>query len=70
VAGTVPPAVRAKFGLAAHQAFINGFNTIILVAFAVAVVGSLAGYALVRSSDFVASGPALSPEAEPVAAPA
>jgi EmrB/QacA subfamily drug resistance transporter len=68
VAGSVTPTFRTKFELAAHQAFINGFNTIILVAFAVAVVGSLAGYALVRSSDFVASGPALAPEAEPVAA--
>ena len=42
----------------------------VLVAFGVAVVGSLAGYVLVRSSDFVASGPALAPEAKPVAASA
>ena len=70
VVGAVPPAFRARLAQGAHQAFISGFNTIILVAFAVAVVGSLAGYVLVRSSDFVASGPALAPEAKPVAASA
>jgi hypothetical protein len=46
---------------AAHHAFVTGFNTIALVSVAVAAVGSLAGYALVRSRDFVAGGPAAAP---------
>ena len=46
----------------------TGFNTIALVSVAVAAVGSLAGYALVRSRDFVAcGGPAPAP-AEPARA--
>jgi hypothetical protein len=53
----VPP-VRPR-----HHAFVTGFNTIALVSVAVAAVGSVAGYALVRSRDFVAgSGPAAAPE--------
>jgi hypothetical protein len=35
---------------------VTGFNTIALVSVAVAAVGAVAGYALVRSRDFVASG--------------
>jgi len=47
---------------AAHHAFVRGFNTIALVSVAVAAVGSVAGYALVRSRDFVAGGgPAAAP---------
>jgi hypothetical protein len=38
---------------AAHHAFVTGFNTIAMVCVAVAAVGSVAGYALVRSRDFV-----------------
>jgi MFS family permease len=49
----VPPADRDKLVGAAHHAFVTGFNTIALVSVAVAAVGSLAGYALVRSRDFV-----------------
>jgi hypothetical protein len=40
---------------------VTGFNTIALVSVAVAAVGSVAGYALVRSRDFVASRPAAAP---------
>jgi hypothetical protein len=48
---------------AAHHAFVPGFNTIAMVTVAVAAVGSVAGYALVRSRDFVAAGgPAAAPE--------
>jgi hypothetical protein len=39
---------------AAHHAFVTGFNTIAMVTVAVAAVGSVAGYVLVRSRDFVA----------------
>ena len=38
---------------AANQAFISGFNEILLVA-RWSLIGSLAGFALVRSRDFVA----------------
>jgi predicted MFS family arabinose efflux permease len=59
----VPPADRDKVVHAAHHAFVTGFNTIALVSVAVAAVGSVAGYALVRSRDFVAAdGPAATPE--------
>ena len=55
----VPPADRDKVLDVAHHAFVTASNTIALVSVAVAAVGSVAGYALVRSRDFVvASGPA------------
>jgi len=58
----VPPADREKVVHAAHHAFVTGFNTIALVSVAVAALGSVAGYALVRPRDFVASaGPAAAP---------
>jgi hypothetical protein len=60
-----PPADRDKVVDAAHHAFVTGFNTIALVSVAVAAVGSVAGYALVRSRDFVAVG---GPAPEPVQA--
>jgi hypothetical protein len=52
----VPPTDRDKVVHAAHHAFVTGFNTIALVSVAVAAVGSVAGYALVRPRDFVAGG--------------
>jgi EmrB/QacA subfamily drug resistance transporter len=58
----VPPADRDKVVHAAHHAFVTGFTTIALVSVAVAAVGSVAGYALVRPRDFVvAGGPAAAP---------
>jgi hypothetical protein len=64
----VPPADREKVVNAAHHAFVTGFNTIALVSVAVAALGSVAGYALVRSRDFVAVvRPAAAP-AEPARA--
>jgi hypothetical protein len=58
----VPAADRDKVVGAAHHAFVTGFNTIAPVSVAVAAVGSVAGYALVRSRDFVAGGgPAAAP---------
>jgi hypothetical protein len=58
----VPPAERGKVVDAAHHAFVTGFNTVALVSVAVAAVGSVAGYALVRSRDFVAGvAPAAAP---------
>jgi hypothetical protein len=58
----VPTADRDTVVHAAHHAFVTGFNTIAMVCVAVAAVGSIAGYALVRPRDFVAVGaPAASP---------
>jgi EmrB/QacA subfamily drug resistance transporter len=48
-----PGPARDQIAHAAHQAFVSGFNTVALVAMAVATLGSLAGYALVRGRDFV-----------------
>src|SRR6476469_9790501 len=59
----VPPAARDNVVHAAHHAFVTGFNTIAMVTVAVAAVGSVAGYALVRPRDFVA--PASAPAAAP-----
>jgi EmrB/QacA subfamily drug resistance transporter len=63
----VPPADRNKVVDAAHHAFVTGFNTIAMVSVAVAAVGSVAGYALVRPRDFVdIGGPVpVPPEAKP-----
>ena len=64
----VPPADRDKVVVAAHHAFVTGFNTVALVSVAVAAVGSVAGYALVRSRDFVvAPGAAAAPPEPPPA---
>ena len=52
----VPPADRAKVVAAAYDAFVTGFNTIALVSVALAAVGSVAGYGLVRAQDFVSVG--------------
>jgi EmrB/QacA subfamily drug resistance transporter len=49
-----PPGSRAELATAANQAFISGFNEILLVGAVVALIGSLTGFALVRSRDFVA----------------
>jgi EmrB/QacA subfamily drug resistance transporter len=67
----VPPADRDKLVHAAHHAFVTGFNTIALMSVAVAAVGSVAGYALVRPRDFVVAGAPTPPPPEPArAAPA
>jgi EmrB/QacA subfamily drug resistance transporter len=50
----VPPGARDQLATAADQAFISGFNEILLVAAVIALVGAVAGFALVRSRDFVA----------------
>jgi hypothetical protein len=62
----VPPAAQGKVAHAARHAFVTGFNTIALVSVVVAALGSLAGYALVRSRDFVGAGrPAATPPEPP-----
>jgi EmrB/QacA subfamily drug resistance transporter len=42
----------------AHQAFISGLNTILLVSACVLFVGAILAFLLVRQQDFIASGPA------------
>ena len=64
----VPPADRHKVVDFAHHAFVADFNTTALVCVAVAVVGSVAGYALVRSRDFVAGGAPVAAPSEPARA--
>jgi hypothetical protein len=54
---------------AAHHAFVTGFNTIALVSVAVAAVGSVAGYALVRSRDFVVAPGQVAAPPKPEPAP-
>jgi predicted MFS family arabinose efflux permease len=64
-----PPDTQAQLTTAANQAFISGFNEILLVGAIVALVGAVAGFVLVRSSDFVvAPGGEPAAEAEPAAA--
>jgi EmrB/QacA subfamily drug resistance transporter len=45
--------------LTAHQAFIDGMNSILFVAAFVLFAGAILAFALVRRQDFVASGPAV-----------
>jgi EmrB/QacA subfamily drug resistance transporter len=66
-AGIAPPGERPEVVHAAKVAFVSGFNEILLIGAILSFVGAALGFALVRSSDFVASSPA--PEAaEPVPA--
>jgi hypothetical protein len=67
---SVPPADRERVVHAAHHAFVTGFNTVALVSVGVAAVGSLAGYALVRSRDFVVAPATAAAPPEPAPAPA
>jgi len=48
-----PPQGRGQIAEAANQAFISGFNTILLVGVAVAVAGAISSLVLVRRRDFV-----------------
>jgi EmrB/QacA subfamily drug resistance transporter len=64
---SVPPGSRAQIADAANQAFISGFNDILLVGAAIAIVGGIVGFALVRSRDFVQQ-PGGEAAAEPAAA--
>jgi hypothetical protein len=50
-----PPGARAQVTDAANQAFISGFNTILLVGVAIAIAGAVCALVLVRRRDFVAA---------------
>jgi EmrB/QacA subfamily drug resistance transporter len=64
---SAPAGSRAQLTTAANQAFISGFNEILLIGAIVAIVGAVLGFALVRSSDFV-TAQETEPAAEPVTA--
>jgi EmrB/QacA subfamily drug resistance transporter len=55
VAHSLPPAARTALTHAYRVGFTDAFTSILLIAAAIALVGSLLAFALVRSSDFVAS---------------
>jgi EmrB/QacA subfamily drug resistance transporter len=52
------PAARAALEHSYRVGFTSAFTSILLIASAIALVGALCGFALVRSRDFVASGDA------------
>jgi EmrB/QacA subfamily drug resistance transporter len=59
----VPAAQRSQAAALANAAFISGLNEILLVASFVLFAGAALAFLLVRRRDFVASGPAVAPEA-------
>jgi MFS family permease len=63
-----PAGQQAQLTTAANQAFISGFNEILLIGAILALVGAVAGFALVRSRDFVVAPDSEAPAAEPAAA--
>ncbi len=67
---TVSPAARAAFAHAYRTGFVEAFTTILVIAGAVALVGAVCAFALVRSRDFVTAADeataAEAPAAEPV----
>ena len=63
----VPPSARGVVAEAAHRAFIDGFNDIILVAAIIAFAGAVLALLLIRNRDLAAPG-APAPAAEQAAA--
>jgi EmrB/QacA subfamily drug resistance transporter len=63
VAEALGPRATPGIQHAADVAFVSAFNEVILVAAVISLVGAVAGFALVRSSDFVQ--PTGGPEAKP-----
>jgi EmrB/QacA subfamily drug resistance transporter len=63
---SAPPQFRDQALSAADHAFVTGFNEILLIGGAVAIVGGILGLVLVRQRDFVSASE--SPAAEPAAA--
>src|SRR4051794_16757826 len=63
-----PAGQQDQLTTAANQAFISGFNEILLIGAILALVGAVAGFALVRSRDFLVAPDSEAPAAEPAAA--
>jgi EmrB/QacA subfamily drug resistance transporter len=57
-----PPSFRVNAATLAHQAFVTGMNTILVVSAIVVFVGAVFAFLLVRQQDFVASGPQVAAE--------
>ncbi len=55
IAGHLPLAARAALGHAYRVGFTSAFDTILMIAAAIALVGALCAFILVRSRDFVTS---------------
>jgi len=53
VAAAVPPGTHERLIQASNEAFVAGFNEIILIAAIVSFAGAILGFLLVRSQDFV-----------------
>ncbi|MDX6586379.1 MAG: hypothetical protein QOI31_852 [Solirubrobacterales bacterium] len=51
---TLPASVQAEASRAASEAFVSGLNTILVVGAAIAILGAIASFLLVRDDDFVA----------------
>jgi EmrB/QacA subfamily drug resistance transporter len=64
---SAPPAVRQQLAMVGKQAFVSGFNEIVIVGAIIAAVGAVLAFVLVRQSDFVASAPAAQAAAEAAA---
>ncbi len=69
---TLPPAARTALEHAYRVGFTEAFSTILLIAAAVALIGAVLAFVLVRSRDLVSSAApaAEAPAGEPVGAPA
>ncbi|HVR04554.1 MAG TPA: MFS transporter [Solirubrobacteraceae bacterium] len=63
---TLSPAASSALAHAYRVGFVEGFDTILLIGAAIALVGAAFAFTLIRSRDFVASG---QPTAETVPAP-
>jgi EmrB/QacA subfamily drug resistance transporter len=55
-AAVAPPGQRADIVQASNEAFVSGFNEIILIAAVLSFIGAALGFLLVRAGDFVQSG--------------
>ena len=64
---SAPAGSRGQLAVAADQAFITGFNDILLIGALIALAGAALGFVLVRSRDFVAE-PGGEPAAEAITA--
>ncbi len=71
IAGTLSPGARTALIDSYRVGFTDAFTDILIVGAVLALAGSLLAFALIRSRDFVASGPpAVAHEPEPVVAAA
>jgi hypothetical protein len=65
VSTTLPTAARTALLDAYHAGFSSAFNIIVVIGAAIALVGAVGAFALVRQRDFVPSGPPSAPPSDP-----